>query len=72
MPFFINQSFFGTIPKGTPIVQMIPFKRDNWESEYNIIEINEMLEKNFENSKQYRQPNGGVYKNQVWEKRTYK
>lgn len=37
-PFFPDPKFEGLIPKGTPIVQVIPFKRDNWEMEVNQIE----------------------------------
>jgi hypothetical protein len=33
-PFFIEKGFEGTIPAGTPIVQVIPFKREEWDSEY--------------------------------------
>jgi hypothetical protein len=29
-PFFIRKDFEGIIPMGTPIVQIVPFKRDNW------------------------------------------
>jgi hypothetical protein len=36
MPFFIKSDFVGVIPKGTPIAQIIPLKRDDWESEYMI------------------------------------
>jgi hypothetical protein len=33
-PFIMDDpSFTGIIPAGTPVVQVIPFKRDNWESE---------------------------------------
>jgi len=31
-PFFIRKDFSGIIEKGTPIIQMIPFKREKWES----------------------------------------
>jgi hypothetical protein len=31
-PFFMKQGFDGKIPMGTPIVQMIPFKRQDWKS----------------------------------------
>lgn len=31
--FWIRDNFEGIIPKGTPIAQMIPFKRENWKSE---------------------------------------
>lgn len=34
-PFVINDpEFEGLIPKGTPIAQVIPFKRDSWKIEY--------------------------------------
>jgi hypothetical protein len=32
-PFFLNKNFSGIIEHGTPIVQVIPFKRDSWNSE---------------------------------------
>jgi hypothetical protein len=31
-PFVIKEDFEGIIPKGTPIVQLIPFKRSEWKS----------------------------------------
>lgn len=34
MPFFIKEGFVGVIPKGTPIAQVIPFKRENWISKH--------------------------------------
>jgi hypothetical protein len=33
IPFFIKEGFTGVIPKGTPIAQIIPFERQEWESE---------------------------------------
>jgi hypothetical protein len=32
IPFFIKEGFSGVIPKGTPIAQVIPFKRESWQS----------------------------------------
>jgi hypothetical protein len=32
VPFYIKKDFQGMIPKGTPIVQILPFKRDKWEA----------------------------------------
>jgi hypothetical protein len=32
LPFFIREDFEGIIPAGTPIFQLIPFKRDEWTS----------------------------------------
>ena len=72
MPFFLIKGFTGVIPAGTPYAQLIPFKRENWESSV-IIEPPELLyEKNMDNAKKYRVPNGGVYQKDVWERRTYK
>lgn len=31
-PFLVRNGFVGTIENGTPFVQLIPFKRDEWES----------------------------------------
>lgn len=33
VPFFLNESFEGIIPAGTPILQALPFKRDGWKSQ---------------------------------------
>ena len=32
IPFYLKENFEGIIPKGTPIIQIIPFKRDEWIS----------------------------------------
>lgn len=33
LPFYLKSDFFGIIPKGTPMFQYFPFKRDSWEKE---------------------------------------
>ena len=40
-PFFLKEDFTGLIPYGTPIVQIIPFKRENWKSSSSFSEINQ-------------------------------
>jgi hypothetical protein len=72
MPFFIVNGWTGVIPAGTPYAQMLPFKRENWESEVVIEDPNKLYEKNMDNAAKYRVRDGGVYWNQVWERRTYK
>jgi hypothetical protein len=71
MPFFLIKGFSGVIPAGTPYVQMIPFKREDWVSEIVIENPNKINEKNIKNSAMYRVPDGGVYKNEVWQPRKY-
>lgn len=71
MPFFIRDGWTGIIPAGTPYAQLLPFEREDWESKFIIEDFNVMVKNNIENSKKYRVPDGGVYKNEVWTKRTY-
>jgi hypothetical protein len=35
-PFLLQRGFVGTIGYGTPFVQLIPFKRDEWDSEVGV------------------------------------
>ena len=71
-PFFIPKGWEGTIPAGTPYLQVIPFKRENWEHEVEFLQPKEMYDKMVDNMKFYRQPDGGIYKNKVWSRREYK
>jgi hypothetical protein len=34
LSFKVENNFKGIIEKGTPIAQVIPFKRESWESQY--------------------------------------
>jgi hypothetical protein len=45
-PFVIKEGFEGIIEKGTPMFQIIPFKRDSWEAEYELMKT----ETNFHNN----------------------
>jgi hypothetical protein len=72
MPFFLKLGFEGVIPAGTPYMQLIPFKRDDWESNYVENDSLTIITKSSENSRKYRVKDGGIYKNTVWQRRTYK
>lgn len=71
LPFFMFKGWTGVIPAGTPYIQIIPFKRDNWESEIEVQTYDKMYNDFSEVTNKYRVPNGGVYKREVWSKRTY-
>lgn len=72
MPFFILRGFTGVLPAGTPYAQMLPFKRENWQSETDdLVTAEKMNTKNQQNSDKYRIPDGGVYQREVWERRKY-
>jgi hypothetical protein len=71
-PFFIPEGWEGTLPAGTPYMQVLPFKRENWEHEIEILDQSTMYDKVVNNMKIYRKPDGGVYQNKVWSRREYK
>jgi hypothetical protein len=66
-PFCFVAGFEGTIPKGTPIIQVIPFKRHSWVSQ-----VSEKLSKwgNFEDLRRSRVFRG-YYKDNYWSKKDY-
>lgn len=72
MPFFVLKGVTGVLPAGTPYAQIIPFRREHWESEVDAsISQPEMLAKNQANIDKYRKPDGGIYQKEVWERRKY-
>lgn len=71
MPFFVKCGWEGLIPEGTPYMQLLPFKRDDWESEYTELDEKQIVRRNLKNSRKYRKPNGGVYLNETWHRRKY-
>lgn len=66
-PFYIKNGFEGLIPAGTPMFQIIPIKREFWESK--------SVTHTVEQEKKVRQ-NGskmwGFYKNNFWQKKEYR
>jgi len=71
-PFFIPKGWEGTIPEGTPYLQVLPFKREDWSHDVEILDQQKMYNDMMKNMEFYRQPDGGVYKNKVWSRREYK
>ena len=71
-PFFIYKGWEGTLPAGTPYLQVLPFKREDWKQTVDIKEKQEIYSDMKANTEFYRQPDGGIYKNKIWEKREYK
>lgn len=67
MPIFIKENFEGVIPKGTPIFQIIPFKRENWEKEKSPKLIESFEKHIFEVASTIY----GWYKNNAWTRKNY-
>lgn len=67
-PFYIKKGFSGVIPKGTPMYQMIPFKREDWESEAVEFDVKRQMSVLAPVVSKF----WGGYKNSYWNKKTYK
>jgi hypothetical protein len=67
-PFFVKNGFVGIIPAGTPVVQVIPIKRDSWKSEkIEYVEKYAMIAYNLIKEKMVR-----AYKVKYWSKKSYR
>jgi hypothetical protein len=63
-PFAIKEGFSGIIEQGTPIMQIIPFKRDSWTSK--------VIESPFPNGDFIsRNKITGWYKKNIWKKKSF-
>ena len=67
VPVYFNNTFEGIIKAGTPIIQIIPFKRENWSSEKDQSIIND----GNLNYKKSMFAAYGYYKQQFWKKKKY-
>ncbi len=68
--FFLKENFAGLIPKGTPMYQIIPFKKDSWETKK--INLKNKILKNIEGQKYNIQSVfSGGYKKNYWNKKSF-
>jgi hypothetical protein len=67
-PFFLKEGFKGVIPAGTPIIQAIPFKRENWAYQ---VEDTVPPKENINVHKMHNPP-FGFYKKHWWSRKTYR
>jgi hypothetical protein len=68
LPFYLKKTFTGTLPAGTPLVQLIPFRRDDWISKKNVFNESENAKMAFQVQKLF----WGGYKKSFWTKKQYK
>ena len=71
VPFFLAKGWSGILPAGTPFLQIIPFKRENWTSDYEYPDHMKIYNDNMDNIKKFRTSKGGVYLKDVWKRRKY-
>lgn len=68
-PLWIKRGTNGIIEKGTPVVQIIPFKRDNWQSEFDYINSQKFLSRK---DKFFSSTIKNNYFKNTWSRKEYK
>jgi hypothetical protein len=68
-PLWIQSGFNGIIKKGTPLVQIIPFKKENWKSKFSWITLEQYY---IELDKSFNSNILNNYLKNIWNKKTYK
>lgn len=66
-PFVLRKDFSGTIPAGTPIIQAIPFKRDEWDSE-----VIDNVSHSYADAHEVDMPPFNWYKRKWWTKKVFR
>lgn len=66
-PFYLNNNFEGVIPKGTPIYQLIPIKRSDWNSNIKTYSQEEMDKR----EKEVKGHFPGAYRKLFWQKKKF-
>ena len=67
MPFYIKEGFEGVIPQGTPIAQILPFKREDWIAE----KVPGMAKESELNTKRMKLRISNWYRDNFWSKKTF-
>jgi hypothetical protein len=65
VPFAIKKGYSGIIEAGTPILQLLPFKRDNWQKQ--MVDASNTVGW----SERPRNKITGWYKNELWQRKSY-
>jgi hypothetical protein len=68
--FFMKKNFSGEIPKGTPMYQIIPFKRDDWQIK-NSIDNNLLIKSMEDQISNVTSGQKGVYKKKYWQRKDF-
>lgn len=67
VPFFFKEGFEGILPAGTPVAQIIPFKRDNWKSSKAPLDMSFVRKQIYSVQKTI----SGGYKKLHWSRKSY-
>lgn len=65
----LKKNWEGIIPAGTPLVQAIPIKRDNFEIKGNVQPINQQHRERLTNQRKHRNIHESEYRDNIWTKK---
>jgi hypothetical protein len=68
-PIYVKENFEGIVEKGTPMFQIIPFRRDNWKSKFSFLGDGELL---INLDRDVKATIINNYVKNFWEKKSYK
>jgi hypothetical protein len=68
-PMFLKEGFEGILEKGTPMFQIIPFKRNNWESKFSFLKNGQDI---IDMDRDVKATLVNNYVKNFWEKKSYK
>ena len=68
-PMYLKNDFEGILEKGTPMFQIIPFKRNNWKSNFSFLEDGQSI---INEDRDIKATIVNNYVKNFWEKKTYK
>jgi hypothetical protein len=66
---YLRNDFEGIIEKGTPMFQIIPFKRNNWKSSFSFLEDGQSM---INEDRDIKATIVNNYVKNFWEKKSYK
>jgi len=67
IPFFLKEDFEGVIPKNTPVAQLLPFKRSEWQMSISKV----LMARHKVDSKAHDGGAIGYYKKKYWNRKNY-
>jgi hypothetical protein len=71
IPFFVKTGFSGLLPKGTPYLQVIPFRREEWVSTP-MFGTEAQIGRNLKRSIKFRSVQSDFYRDNLWQRKKYR
>lgn len=71
VPFFVKEGFSGVVPKGTPYLQVLPFRREEWVATP-IFGTEAQIGRNLKRSTKFRSVQSDFYRDHLWQRKKYR